>query len=418
MQPQAIYSNNPSGHHKASPRKAIVVIAGLLFGVVLIAGASFGFSMLRLSQPNTNDTAGGNAVLVDGSTAMQDEKGTTAPHNPSPTTQGTSSESSTSSSKASPVSPSNPSKPGKPGGGTSSGGGSPSPAPSYTPPSAPPQPTADACGAYIYRSNGTRWNCTFVDDFNGSQLNLSKWSVATSPNDFFQLFECYYDRPENVYVSGGYLNLVSRRENPQLGCGWRGGVGYSGGMVRTYKKHNINRGKVEIRIKAPRSNGQYGIGTSLWMIPVPSGRPGAGDAGWYGAWPASGEIDIAEIYGPFDDFVNPSLHYNVKNGHRLQYSCGQENYNAETVTARCNVPGATTGFHTYSVEWENDTITMVYDGKKVLVDKWNSTQGGTAPFDKDFYLNITQGFANIPIPGPYNAVLPATSQIDYVKIWQ
>ena len=180
----------------------------------------------------------------------------------------------------------------------------------------------------------------------------------------------------------------------------------------------MTKGKVEIRIKIPQSKGQFGIGTSLWMYPYPSGQPGAGDSGWYGPWPASGEIDIAEMYGPYDDYANPSLHYNVKSGHKLQSSCGQENYNADTVTARCNVPGAATGFHTYSVEWTTDTITMFYDGKKVLVDKWDSAQGGTAPFDKPFFLNLTQCFANMPIPGPYSAVLPATSQVDYVKIWQ
>jgi beta-glucanase (GH16 family) len=274
----------------------------------------------------------------------------------------------------------------------------------------------DACGPAIPKYSGGYWSCVFNDDFNGNSLNTANWSVAVSPNDFFQFFECYANRPENVSVGNGVLTLTSRREIPQLPCGFLGGRDFSGGMVRTLNKQHLNRGKVEIRAKFPPSKGQYGIGTSLWMFHVPSG--GNSDAGSYGKWPASGEIDIAEQYAPFDNYVNPSLHYNVKSGHRLQSSCGQENYNAETVTARCLVNGATTGFHTYGMEWTNNTITMLYDGKPVLVDKWNSTQGGSAPFDRPFYLNITQGFSNLPIPGPYNAILPASSQIDYVKIWQ
>ena len=405
MQPQLVYPPNSPNNNTPSPNQIRIIVASMLCSVVLFFGVGFGVKVLWTSINSTNEAkSADNNVSGSEASAVEGPGDDLSKENISASTP---SATGTQPAQGSATNP-------KSSGSNGSSGTKTSQAPSGS----SPQSTADACGTIIYKPDGNRWNCVFIDNFNGSSLDLSKWSVATSPNDFFQLFECYYDRSENVYVAGGYLNLVSRRENPQIGCGWRGGVGFSGGMVRTYKKHNVNRGKVEIRMKIPESKGQYGIGTSLWMIPVPSGRPGAGDAGWYGAWPSSGEIDIAEMYGPFDDYANPSLQYNVKSGHRLSYSCGQENYNAETVTARCNVPGAATSFHTYSVEWMDNTITMVYDGKKVLVDKWDSTQGGTAPFNKDFYLNITQGFANMPIPGPYNSVLPATAQIDYVKIWQ
>jgi len=431
MQPQTIYSSSPyhGPGHDYKPRKVIAVALGVVLVTIIVVGIGASLNMHQQSGEDSSQKSGQpvNTDSVDGTTKpLNDQKQSSKNHQTSKEDSKNSVQEKRSTKRESTVfdSPSMSMNPGYTDKDTDTKPNTISPNQennSSLPTSQQPnevQPTSDACGSYKYKANGSRWTCTFSDDFSGTSLNISKWAVATSPNDFFQFYECYYNRPENVYVGGGYLNLVSRREIPQIGCGWLGGRDFSGGMVRTYKKHSVNRGKIEIRLKIPQSKGKFGIGTSLWMIPVPSGKPGAGDAGWYGAWPASGEIDIAEMYGPYDDYANPSLHYNVKSGHRLQYSCGQENYNTETVTARCNVPGAATGFHTYGVEWTNDTITMLYDGKKVLVDKWNSNQGGPAPFDQDFYLNITQGFANIPIPGPYSAVLPATAQVDYVRIWQ
>jgi len=392
-------------------RKRILAIALLTLLMVTGAAAFSVFHALDKKKGITTSSLGRGAE-GDASTAPSSQSGSSSSDSSKNSAAGSNKNKATSPSAKSstPQSPTSGGSPSAPKTTASSGG--------TTAPASPPSgPTGDACGPYIKKSNGTNWNCVFNDDFNGTSVDPAKWSVAISPDDFIQIFECYSKSPQNVYVSGGTLNLVSRREIPQIPCGWVGGRDFSGGMVRTLNKFHLTRGKVEIRIKFPSSSNQFGIGTSLWMFHVPA--PGSGsDAGYYGKWPSSGEIDIGEIYGPFDDYVNPSLHYDVKSGHRLQSSCGGENYNAETVTARCQVIGATTGFHTYGVEWTTDTMVMLYDNKPVFVDKWDSAQGGTAPFDRPFYLNINQGFANLLIPGPYSAVLPATSQVDYVKIWQ
>lgn len=414
MRSDIIYSaNSMSLQHdrRIFGRKRIVAI---VLSALLLVGGAAAFSAFHVM-----DKKKGIAVSLRGTGSEEassgDQSESSSSSNPSSpnsskgsTTNNKNKATNPSAKSASPQSSTGGTSPSAPKTSASSG--------SVTAPSSP-APTGDACGPYIKKSNGANWNCVFNDDFNGTSVDPAKWSVATSPDDFMQIFECYSNRPQNVYVSDGMLNLVSRRENPQIPCGWVGGKDFSGGMVRTLNKFHLTRGKVEIRIKFPSSQNQYGIATSLWMFHVPA--PGGGsDAGYYGKWPASGEIDIAEVYGPFDDYVNPSLHYDVQGGHRLQSSCGGENYNAQTVTARCLVRGANTGFHTYGMEWTANTVTIFYDNKPVLVDKWDSKQGGTAPFDKPFYLNITQGFANLLLPGPYSAVLPATAQVDYVKMWQ
>lgn len=407
-----IYSTVP--RQSLDRRNMRVVVAGIFGAIVVLAGAGVVIGVVRSAihpVPATEKTTSSqNGTAPSGA-------GSRSTPSTSPKT-GTSSQPQSATGPKSATgaapSPSASSRVGSSTPSTSPQAGGTSAAPSYT---APPQPTSDACGPLIRKSDGSNWRCVFNDDFDGTSLNKANWAVATSPNDFFQWFECYTDRSQNVNVGNGKLYLSSLREVPQIPCGHVGGKDFSGGMVRTLNKFHLTRGKVDIRIKFPPSKSTYGVGTSLWLFHVPA--PGSGsDAGAYGKWPASGEIDIAEHYAPFDDYVNPSLHYNVQSGHRLQSSCGQENYNAETTTARCLVSGATTSFHTYSVEWTTDTITMLYDGKPVFVDKWKSTQGGTAPFDQPFYLNITQGFSNLPIPGPYGAALPATAEVEYVKIWQ
>ena len=46
-----------------------------------------------------------------------------------------------------------------------------------TPAEAAPKPPAPNCGAMVVKDNGSRWVCTFVDNFDGNRLDTSKWFV-------------------------------------------------------------------------------------------------------------------------------------------------------------------------------------------------------------------------------------------------
>ena len=38
---------------------------------------------------------------------------------------------------------------------------------------------SDACGTQPRKTDGSYWRCTFVDDFNGDQLDRTKWVPQT-----------------------------------------------------------------------------------------------------------------------------------------------------------------------------------------------------------------------------------------------
>jgi beta-glucanase (GH16 family) len=142
----------------------------------------------------------------------------------------------------------------------------------------------------------------------------------------------------------------------------------------------------------------------------------------YGAWPRSGEIDIAEFrgndyeYPEGRDFMSSTLHW----GPSFQHD-GYIGTHGKTFLRRKDF---TTGFHTFGLEWTEDYIFMYLDSrlKQVHFTKFKesnplwkkggfagmTTENGTlyenpwskggknAPFDQKFYLilNVAVGAQN------------------------
>ena len=151
--------------------------------------------------------------------------------------------------------------------------------------------------------------------------------------------------------------------------------------------------------------GSYGTWTMRAQVPV---ALGAWPALWFmgnnGQWPANGEVDLAEIYGP-----------NV-NGGQLQTtvhssgSNGQPSYYANH---------ATDGqFHVYQVVWTASGFTFSLDGAVYLTVTESQFPPGEYPFNGNggmyCILNVAAGGE-----GPNGAVpladeLPIKMLIDYV----
>jgi hypothetical protein len=77
-------------------------------------------------------------------------------------------------------------------------------------------------------------------------------------------------------------------------------------------------------------------------------------------------------------------------------------------------------FHTYTVEWTPGLITIDYDRKRCLTHRIKAAAlTGSAPFDKPFFLVLTQtlGIGQ----NPFNASttpLPQTMEVDRVRVWK
>jgi beta-glucanase (GH16 family) len=261
---------------------------------------------------------------------------------------------------------------------------------------------ASSCGRNpMLKSTGGYWQCTFKDDFNGSSLDTSKWvAQRTDLSGFSDAKQngCYLNDRDNISVSNGTLKLTSRKESP-FTCRSPSGdfsTRYTGGMVSTYGRFAQTYGRFEVRARM-WSTRLPGLQTALWLWPVNANR--------YGDWPASGEIDFAEMYSSWPNRPVPYIHYNG------------DDQDPNATNTNCGV-GKFSDWHTYAVEWTASSIRVIYDGTTCLVDVWDPEEPLTnpEPFNHPFILALTQGlgkdFDQSTTP------LPATTEIDHVRIWK
>ena len=271
---------------------------------------------------------------------------------------------------------------------------------------AAPTTTAAAalpCGGSLPKAGGGTWQCSWSDEFNGTTLDTSKWHVQqTAGSGFTQGGGCFVDSPNNVSVSGGTLRLTARKEAAPFTCvdpvGGSFTTQYTTASVSTFGRFSQTYGRFEVRAKlAPVF--VKGLQTSFWLWPDNSLK--------YGAWPLSGEIDIAEIYTQYPDRAIPYIHYNPAT---LDWN----------VTNNYCLINDISQFHTYVVEWTPQTITIIYDGKTCLVNDWNPAGlVKPAPFDHPFMVALTQALGMTTNSyDPAVTPLPATTQVDYVRVWK
>jgi beta-glucanase (GH16 family) len=264
-------------------------------------------------------------------------------------------------------------------------------------------PAMPCGGLVIAKTAGGYWTCSFDDNFNGRSLDATKWTVQQTANSGYHSgAECFVDRSANTSVANGVLSLTVRKESAPFTCTDPLGdyrTQYTSGMVSTWGKFTQAYGRFEVRAKLPAAKIK-GLQESFWLWPDNSTKYGL-------LWPQSGEIDIAEVYSQYADRAIPYIHYtagavdpNVTNNYCLISDISQ--------------------FHSYVVEWTPNTITIIYDGTTCLVDSW--TPGfikKPAPFDQPFFVNLTQALGITT--NSFDATttpLPATTQVDYVRVWK
>jgi beta-glucanase (GH16 family) len=223
--------------------------------------------------------------------------------------------------------------------------------------------------------------------------------ITTAENGFHSGPECFVNSPNNMSVGGGVLTLTVRQEASPFTCTSPSGdytTQYTSEQVATYGLFSQTYGRFEVRARVPNTSNP-GLQETFWLYPLQS---------VYGPWPASGEIDIAEIYSKWNYLAVPTVHYNGYDANATSYNC---------------VIGDSSQFHTYAVEWTPQTITFVYDGQTCLVDNWNpaSPQVKPQPFDQPFFVSLTQFLGVDPNAfDPATTPLPASTQVDYVRVWK
>ncbi len=252
------------------------------------------------------------------------------------------------------------------------------------------------------------------DEFNGTQLDTSKWSYETGyyinddPNSWgwgnAELAH-YTDSAQNTFLEDGKLNIRVLNDPKSFPQDPSRYALYSSGKINTKDHFSFQYGRVDIRAKLPTGNG---IWPAFWMLPTDS---------VYGAWAASGEIDIMEAKGRLPGMTSGAIHFG-----------GQWPVN-RFIAGDYHFPEGDTfanDYHVYSMVWEEDNFKWYVNGEfffKISRDQWYSVaapNNPNAPFDQPFYLimNLAVGgyFDGGLSPDPSD--IPATMQVDYVRVYK
>ncbi|KAI9819366.1 MAG: hypothetical protein M1826_001163 [Phylliscum demangeonii] len=179
--------------------------------------------------------------------------------------------------------------------------------------------------------------------------------------------------------------------------------------INTKKGASIRYGRVEVRVKFPGGDWQW---PAVWMMPVTD---------TYGAWPRSGEIDLAESRGNNfsyglggNDIVSSALHWGPNTANDAWFRTNTRRTAMHTTFAK--------SFHTFGLEWSEKYIYTYIDSRLMqvlytsfnkglfqrgnfpfadgngtrLVDPWSQTGQLQTPFDQPFYLilNVAVGGTN------------------------
>ena len=183
----------------------------------------------------------------------------------------------------------------------------------------------------------------------------------------------------------GKLRITALKENGKV---------YSG-RVYAKVKSGWTYGYIEASIKLPKGKGTW---PAFWMMPVN-----------FRSWPADGEIDIMEEVGYHPDYVSSSLHAN-----------DHVHSNGTQVTHEMKCPGAEGEFHTYAILWTAKNITTYVDGNVQLSYDNRGLGRNDWPYDDPFYIifNLAWGGDWGGAQGVDESALPATMEVDYVRVFQ
>jgi hypothetical protein len=243
----------------------------------------------------------------------------------------------------------------------------------------------------------------FYDDFNGTSLNTN-WTVISRHGEYAQ-DETECNTPQQVSVANSIMSISTIAQKTTCGDF------NSDGSVRTtptvwpyatgdiqWSNFNFTYGTIEIRAQFPDTRSNTWPATWLLGANCQTTNPLTGDTG-VGTCPNIGqagytEIDMTECYNstsPWCQFHVANPGFGIGGGCDAVYSASDTNW------------------HVYNTVWKASDIKQYIDG--VLVNTCNQSLGNPM-----FLIIQTQtGGAG---GTPNNAYLPATLNIDYVKVTQ
>jgi len=252
-------------------------------------------------------------------------------------------------------------------------------------------------GNFVQNTEGNEWKLNWSDEFDGNELDTSKWTYDIGNWGWGNNELQYYTdtRRENARIENGHLIIEARKND--MGYPW------TSARLTTRGKVSFLYGKIELRAKVPREKGNWAAGWTLGDEYVDEL-----------SWPYCGEIDILESVGyEVDDETGDGIaHATV---HTPAYYFKIENQ----ISSTKEVPNIAGEFHTYAVEWYRDKILGFVDGEQYYIyDK--SANEKEWPFDKpqNIILNLAMGGGWGGAQGMDTTVTSQKFIVDYVRVYE
>ncbi len=267
----------------------------------------------------------------------------------------------------------------------------------------------------------------YVDANTGLNLNNWAYQLGDGTTDCGNYgwgnneLQCYTDRIENIGVNEdlngdgqaeGVLRITAKRDNDYRYAN-ESAKNYTSARIRstsaTDALFTTTYGYIEARVALP---GTAGAWPAFWMLPESTEI--------YGNWPVSGEIDILETCGGFEDGMHNK-------------ACGTLHWGTPAHVYKgsgyVNLQSDYTFFHTYAIDWQPGEITWYYDGQPInTLTNWESTISGSsdalsydAPFDMPFYMLLNLAVDSGQFGGSANKASfygDINMYVDYVRVFQ
>ena len=269
----------------------------------------------------------------------------------------------------------------------------------------------------IFSKDDETWELVWSDEFDSQTLDAIKWSYWENDNPWKQgnfvdetgkLIDQYgfnakqYYLNENVTFTNGNAVITAKQEDNKFVSvdGVQRKILFSSGAFHTKDTYTVKYGKIEVRATMPK-----GIGTwpAIWMWPenysIKDNKP------------ASGEIDITEVYGDNFRKVTGTAHaLKADNTYKSFFGSNLKIRKDENLE----------GYNTYAIEWSEKEIVWLFNGRKYKkVKTKNILKYAKNPFDQPYYIMINLALQEKTGNDPATLKdFPTEMKIDYVRVYQ
>lgn len=260
-------------------------------------------------------------------------------------------------------------------------------------------------------ASGSATNDILFDDFPGTSIDTTKWTVYNRPGDQANS-EVNAVIPANVRVSSGNLLIDSKFEDVVSADTLPGTPDARTPATYHYTSGQIAMagapflyGDIRVRAKLP---GGTGLWPCIWMLGYQwqGSQPFTANTPEHN-WPNGGwwELDIAEFMSGHRTQVNNALHFITAN---------------RTGSGEKNLPfDATTRFMVYRLVWTSTSLTWYVDAEDGNGWVTLTTMTGVAGVDipnTPAYLIIHTAIGGFAGGTPNPATFPQTMTVDYAQV--